>query len=85
MLPCRITQIVMERSLRPWLDSDLMFNLSSLGRENRQCVQILHDFTNQVIRDRKKTLNVNNNQTDSGDQIKSQPENSPSITRNFKN
>jgi hypothetical protein len=36
-----------------------------------------------VIRDRKKTLNVNNNQqTDSGDQIKSQPENSPSITQN---
>jgi hypothetical protein len=81
LLSCRITQIVMERSLRPWLDSDLLFNLSALGRENQQCVKVLHDFTNQVIRDRKKTLNFNNNQSESvaGDDVKSQPENSPSI------
>lgn len=38
----------MERGLRPWLDNDLLFNLTALGRENRQCVKVLHDFTNQV-------------------------------------
>lgn len=38
----------MERSLRPWLDNDALFNLTALGRENRQCVKVLHDFTNQV-------------------------------------
>ena len=35
-------------SLQPWLDSDLAFNMTALGRENRQCVKVLHDFTNQV-------------------------------------
>lgn len=52
----RITQIVMERAVKPWLHSDFLFNLSGLGRENRRCVKILHDFTNQVIRDRKSAL-----------------------------
>ncbi|XP_046641927.1 cytochrome P450 4C1-like [Daphnia pulicaria] len=69
----RITQIVMERSLRPWLDSDLLFNLSALGRENQRCVKILHDFTNQVIQDRKQMLN-NNQSDDSVDHVKSQEE-----------
>ena len=41
-------QITMERSVRPWLENDFIFNLSPLGRENRRCVKILHDFTNQV-------------------------------------
>lgn len=44
----RITQIVMERAVRPWLHLDCLFNLSSLGKENQRCTQILHDFTNQV-------------------------------------
>ena len=39
----------MERSLRPWLDNDLLFNLTALGRENRKCVNVLHNFTNQVF------------------------------------
>lgn len=50
----------MERSLRPWLDNDVIFNLTALGRENQRCVKVLHDFTNQVIQDRKKMLNNNN-------------------------
>ncbi|KAK4025887.1 hypothetical protein OUZ56_014926 [Daphnia magna] len=56
----RITQLTMERSLRPWLDNDVIFNLTALGRENQRCVKVLHDFTNQVIQDRKKMLNNNN-------------------------
>ena len=38
----------MERAVRPWLHLDCLFNLSSLGKENQRCTQILHDFTNQV-------------------------------------
>lgn len=41
-------QLTMERSIRPWLDSDYLFGLSALGRENDRCVKVLHDFTNQV-------------------------------------
>ncbi len=48
----RITQIVIERSVRPWLKSDWTFRWLSLGRENQKCVDILHHFTNQVIRER---------------------------------
>lgn len=68
----------MERSLRPWLDNDLLFNLTALGRENQQCVKVLHDFTNQVIQDRKKMLNNNNQfETNDGSHVKME-ENSPS-------
>ena len=52
----RITQIVMERGVRPWLKSDWTFRWSSLGRENQKCVDILHNFTNQVIRERRHLL-----------------------------
>ena len=52
----RIGQITMERGVRPWLMNDWVFHLSALGRENRRCVQTLHKFTNQVIRDRRQAL-----------------------------
>ena len=52
----RITQIVMERGVRPWLKSDWTGRWSSLGRENQKCVDILHNFTNQVIRERRHLL-----------------------------
>lgn len=45
----RIIELTMERSLRPWLDNDLLFNLTALGRENRKCVNVLHNFTNKVL------------------------------------
>jgi cytochrome P450 family 4 len=40
----RITQVVMERGVRPWLKSDWTFRWLSLGRENQKCVDILHHF-----------------------------------------
>ncbi|XP_032789240.2 cytochrome P450 4c3 [Daphnia magna] len=54
----RIGQIVMERGIRPWLTFDWIFQFSSLGRENQRCVQALHGFTNQVIRDRREALRL---------------------------
>nr|QST15028.1 CYP4BY4 protein [Diaphanosoma celebensis] len=52
----RIGQITMERGVRPWLMNDWIFGLTALGRENRRCVETLHKFTNQVIRDRRQVL-----------------------------
>jgi len=52
----RILQIGIERACRPWLLNDFAFGLSALGRENRRCVASLHDFTNRVIRDRRRSL-----------------------------
>jgi cytochrome P450 family 4 len=56
----RIGQITMERGVRPWLMNDWIFNLTTLGRENRHCVEILHRFTDQVIAERKVALHNEN-------------------------
>ena len=45
----RIIDITLERSIRPWLNSDFIFDLTPLGRENRKCIKTLHNFTNQVM------------------------------------
>jgi hypothetical protein len=36
------------RMLEPWSSYDTIFNLTPLGREFRQCLKVLHDFTDQV-------------------------------------
>nr|QST15027.1 CYP4BY3 protein [Diaphanosoma celebensis] len=54
----RIGGIAMERGARPWLVNDWLFSLSSLGRENRRCIDTLHRFTKQVIRDRRQALRL---------------------------
>lgn len=38
----------MERGVRPWLQPDWIFYLTSRGRETRRCVKTLHQFTNKV-------------------------------------
>ena len=50
----RITQITMERAVRPWLRAAWLFGLSALGRENGRCVDTLHAFTNGVIARRRR-------------------------------
>ena len=47
----RITQIVVERFKQPWLISDAVFSLSSLGREQNKLLKIVHDFTDLVSLD----------------------------------
>ena len=47
----RITQIVVERFKQPWLISDAVFSLSSLGREQNKLLKIVHDFTDFVSLD----------------------------------
>jgi len=46
----------MKRGVRPWLSNDWIYSLTALGRENRECVKALHDFTNKVIKDRRAVL-----------------------------
>ncbi|ODM88969.1 Cytochrome P450 4c3 [Orchesella cincta] len=50
----RLSDLVQYRQFRPWLHSDLMWKLSSSGKENDQCLKILHGFTDLVIRERKE-------------------------------
>ncbi|GAB6023594.1 Cytochrome P450 4V2 [Chamberlinius hualienensis] len=42
------------RNYRPWLNSDFIYSLSSLGRKEKKALQLLHSFTDQVIQERKR-------------------------------
>jgi len=48
--------IVTERILKPWLFSDTVFALSALKTSQNECLKVLHDTTNSVIRKRKQEL-----------------------------
>ncbi|XP_046655329.1 cytochrome P450 4c3-like [Daphnia pulicaria] len=49
----KMTQIILARQTQPWLQPDWLFRLSSLGADQKRCLSILHNFTDQVIRERK--------------------------------
>ena len=48
-----MSRIVQTRQLRPWLQFEWIFQLTSLGAEERKSLKILHDFTDKVIQERK--------------------------------
>lgn len=39
----------MERFTRPWLVNDFLFNLTPTGRDQKQALNVVHSFTNDVI------------------------------------
>nr|QST15030.1 CYP4C33-like protein 1 [Diaphanosoma celebensis] len=49
----KMGDIVQLRQVRPWLQPDLLFQLTSYGAEQKRCLKILHDFTDKVIREKK--------------------------------
>ena len=44
----RMSRLVQKRTVTLWLFVDWVFNLSTYGREQRRCLNILHSFTDQV-------------------------------------
>lgn len=46
---------VLYRMIRPWLWRDFVFNLTQHGRETKQAMDKLHNFTKQVIQERKRS------------------------------
>lgn len=63
----RIGEIVQQRQATPWLHPDILFRLSSLFKKHHKCVEILHEFSNRVIRERKAELAGNNNVNSTSD------------------
>lgn len=51
-----ISELTIHRSLRPWLWHPLIFKWTRYGRRYNQCLDVLHGFTNKVIRERKQLL-----------------------------
>ncbi|KAG8234736.1 hypothetical protein J437_LFUL000971 [Ladona fulva] len=47
------SEIFSKRSVRPWLHPEIIFDLSPMGRRFKQCVKMLHNFTDKVIQVRK--------------------------------
>ncbi|CAG9831865.1 unnamed protein product [Diabrotica balteata] len=49
------------RCVRPWLFFSLIYKLSSVYKKTRKTINILHDFSQNVINERKKTFVPNDN------------------------
>ncbi|XP_068081668.1 cytochrome P450 4c3 [Anabrus simplex] len=49
----RISELFQQRQLRIWLYNDTIFKFSSLGREQRKVLNILHGFSSKIIQQRR--------------------------------
>ncbi|XP_012064324.1 PREDICTED: cytochrome P450 4d2-like [Atta cephalotes] len=47
-------KIVIYRVLKPWLASNLIFSLTSMGKRQDKNLKILHGFTEKIIKERKQ-------------------------------
>ncbi|KAL7646996.1 UNVERIFIED_CONTAM: hypothetical protein RMT77_002253 [Armadillidium vulgare] len=47
-------EIVLERNARPWLYSPFIFNMTKMGRREKEALNILHSFTLNTIKERRK-------------------------------
>ncbi|KAL6262132.1 hypothetical protein P5V15_007231 [Pogonomyrmex californicus] len=47
-------EILIYRIMRPWIASETIFALTSMGRKQAKCLKILHAFTEKIIEDRKQ-------------------------------
>lgn len=65
----RIGEIVQKRQAKPWLHPDILFRLTSMYKEHQQCIEVLHGFSNRVIRERKAEISENNNNNNNGNDI----------------
>lgn len=53
-----MSELVMNRALKPWLHSDFVFKLTKFGRKYFKTLSILHNFTKKVIRERREMLEM---------------------------
>lgn len=50
------TKILVKRIFTPWLQPDVIFFNTSIGKEMMRQTKIMHDFTDRVIQERKRKL-----------------------------
>lgn len=51
-----MSELFVERTVKPWLQSDFVFKLTDYGRRHKKALEIVHGYTKKVIRDRKEAL-----------------------------
>lgn len=54
-----LSELVIHRSVRPYLCLDFVYNLTAKGKRFNHCLEILHSFTKKVIANRKRTREEN--------------------------
>ncbi|KAK7078618.1 Cytochrome P450 4V2 [Halocaridina rubra] len=52
----RIGYLVQQRMNIPWYQPNILYRLIGPAKEHDQCLKILHDFTNDVIKSRRKAF-----------------------------
>ncbi|XP_046392776.1 cytochrome P450 4c3 isoform X2 [Ischnura elegans] len=52
----KISTIIQNRQAKIWLQPDWLFKLTKHYGEHERCIQILHNFSNKVIKERKEEL-----------------------------
>lgn len=60
----RIGEIVQTRQVKVWYHPEFLFRMTKLYQQHQKCIEILHGFSNKVIRERKAEIderNRNNN------------------------
>lgn len=62
---CELSRLFVERLVRPWYHVDFLWYRSQLARENKNALDIVHNYTRGVIRDRKAALEVKHKSDDS--------------------
>ncbi|PSN44006.1 hypothetical protein C0J52_17230 [Blattella germanica] len=50
-----LSDAILHRIIHPWLHPQVVFDLTSKGAKFKECLKMVHDFTNKVIKE-KKTL-----------------------------
>ncbi|KAE8752497.1 Cytochrome P450 CYP4, partial [Frankliniella occidentalis] len=50
-----------QRSMKPWLQSDLVFNVSTEGKTYNDALKVMHDYTKEVIESRRKEREIRRN------------------------
>ncbi|KAJ4433395.1 Cytochrome P450 4C1, partial [Periplaneta americana] len=53
-----MSELTLWRMVCPWLHPDFLFRLSSSGKKYNECLNIVHSFTNKVIRERKADYKI---------------------------
>uniref|UniRef100_A0A0K8SWN4 Cytochrome P450 4C1 n=2 Tax=Lygus hesperus TaxID=30085 RepID=A0A0K8SWN4_LYGHE len=56
----RVSYLAVERVIRFWLFNDFLFSISSIGKEFRKNLKVLHDFTEKIIIERKSAYITEN-------------------------
>ena len=56
----KISHFLIERSISPWLWNDFIYYKTSRGKEHHKNLNIVHDFTKNVIKEREKEYKESN-------------------------